>query len=304
MSITTLGVMGTKGGTGKSSTVANVGGLMADMGFRVLMIDTDPHAGLSKYYPLHFKAPNGIVELLLGDNSEAVITSTISNTVFPNLDIVLSKNLNDDVRIHVQNRVDRAFLLRSKIIHPYIQSNYDVVIFDTQGAVGPVQDAVAFASTLILSPVKPDVLSVREFLSGTQTSLDRLAYGSAMNLQVPPLRVLIYAQDRTKDARFISEELKANFNRGIDGRNQLLNTIIPAAKSYKESATLRVPVHCHERIHDGKSESALNVMTELVYELFPPIKDQGLKGTFFNEMDDLYEEYTPENDLGGAENEQ
>ena len=80
--------------------------------------------------------------------------------------------------------------------------------------------------------------------------------------------------------------------------------IIPAAKSYKESATLRVPVHCHERIHDGKSESALNVMTELVYELFPPIKDQGLKGTFFNEMDDLYEEYTPENDLGGAENEQ
>ncbi len=301
MSITALGVMGTKGGTGKTSVCANIAGLMADMGFRVLMIDTDPHAGLSKYYPLHYKAPNGIVELLLGENSEAVITSTISNTVYPNLDIVLSNNLSDDVRIHVQNRVDRAFLLRSKIIHPYIQSNYDVVIFDTQGAVGPVQDAVAFASTIILSPVKPDVLSVREFLFGTQASLERLAYGAAMNLQVPPLRALIYAQDRTKDARFISEELRANFNRGLDGRNQLLDTIIPAAKSYKESATLRIPVHCHERIHDGKSESALKIMTDLVWELFPPIKIQGIKGNFFNEMNDLFDEY---HDGEGAANEQ
>lgn len=136
MPITTLGIVGTKGGTGKTTVTANIGGMLADMGFRVLMIDADPQASLSKYYPLHYTAPNGIVELLLGENSEDIITSTISNTVYPNLDIVLSNNLSDDVRINVQGRIDRAVLLRSKLVHPYIQSNYDIVIIDTQGAVG------------------------------------------------------------------------------------------------------------------------------------------------------------------------
>ena len=99
MPITTLGIVGTKGGTGKTTVTANIGGMLADMGFRVLMIDADPQASLSKYYPLHYVAPNGIVELLLGDNSENTISSTVSNTVYPNLDIILSNNLSDDVRI-------------------------------------------------------------------------------------------------------------------------------------------------------------------------------------------------------------
>ena len=291
MPITTLGIVGTKGGTGKTTVTANIGGMLADMGFRVLMIDAAPQASLSKYYPLHYVAPNGIVELLLADNSENTISSTVSNTVYPNLDIILSNNLSDDVRINVQNRIDRAVLLRSKLVHPFIQTNYDIVIIDTQGAVGPVQDAVVYASTMLLSPINPSALSTREFLKGTLGLLERLSLGSAINLEVPPLRALIYAQDRTRNARLIAYEIKAEFNTSIDGKNQILNTVIPYAKAYLEASTYRIPVHCHEREHAGKSESALSVMTSLVYELFPPIKDQQLKGTFFNNMADLYSEY-------------
>ena len=165
--VTTVGIVGTKGGIGKTSTAANSAGLLADMGYRVLLIDADPHASLSKYYALSYVAPNGIVEFLLGDLSDQTVGSTISQTVYPNLDIILSNDLSDDVRFNVQNRVDRAFLMRTKLTHPLIKNNYDFVIIDTQGAVGPVQDAVAFASTLLISPVKPDVLSVREFIGGS-----------------------------------------------------------------------------------------------------------------------------------------
>ena len=132
--------------------------------------------------------------------------------------------------------------------------------------------------------------------------LERLSLGSAINLEVPPLRALIYAQDRSRNARLIADEIKAEFNTSIDGKNQILNTVIPYAKAYLEASTYRIPVHCHEREHAGKSESALSVMTSLVYELFPPIKDQQLKGTFFNNMADLYSEYgteEPETDTAG-----
>jgi cellulose biosynthesis protein BcsQ len=37
----TLSVVATKGGVGKTTLCANIGGLLADMGYRVLLIDAD-----------------------------------------------------------------------------------------------------------------------------------------------------------------------------------------------------------------------------------------------------------------------
>uniref|UniRef100_UPI003F5829B6 ParA family protein n=1 Tax=Neisseria leonii TaxID=2995413 RepID=UPI003F5829B6 len=80
-----LSFTSTKGGVGKTTLTANLAGLPADLGLRVLMIDADVQPSLSKYFPLSHQAENGIVELLLGENSESVIRSTVSSTVFPNL---------------------------------------------------------------------------------------------------------------------------------------------------------------------------------------------------------------------------
>ena len=290
-----LTVVSTKGGIGKTTVTANLSAVLADMGFRVLMIDTDTQASLSKFYPIHYRAPNGVVELLLGKNDESVIQSTISNTVYPNLDIVLSNNIRDDVQNKVQNRPDRAFLLRSKLVHPCIAENYDAVLIDTKGSVGVIQDAACFAANLLLSPIMPETLSAREFVSGTQEALDRLAHGAVMNLPIPPLRALIYARDRTKDARIITEGI--NFNQSLDGKKQLLPLEIPYAKAYKEAATLRIPVHCHEWTHSGKSESARQQMIQLVYELFPPIREQQVECHLFG---DRLENLLPEETAAGT----
>ncbi|OSI13010.1 ParA family protein [Neisseria canis] len=288
-----IGVIGTKGGIGKTTIVSNLGAILADMGFRVLIIDADPQASVSKYFKLHHKAPNGIVEFLLGENSTELMRSVISKTVFPNLDIILSNDFKDDVRRRVDERIDRAFLVMSKLVMPFFDKSYDFILFDTQGAVGPVQDAVALASTVLLTPIKPDVLSVREFISGTQESLNRIRHSAVMNLKVPPMKALIYAQDRTRDSRMISEEVKNYFKVNfLDGNQKLLNTIIPAQKAFKEAATLQTPVHCIEREHPGKSEPALQIMLDLVHELF------GIdnKPKFFNELSNLLPEYVnPEN---------
>ena len=279
-----LTIIATKGGAGKTSVVANSAAVLADMGFRVLCIDTDVQPSLSKYYPLHYRAPNGIVELLLGNNTEQAITSTISNTVYPNLDIILSNNIVDDVKTNVQNRPDRAFLLRTKLTHPCITDNYDIVLIDTQGSVGVIQDAAAFAATRLLSPIMPETLSAREFIAGTQSALERLQHGKIMGLPVPPLSALIYARDRSKDARMISDQIREYFNSSLDGQKQLLQTDQPSAQAYKEAATLRIPVHCHETTHPGKAEPAKQVMLNLIYELFPAVKDRGCSCHMFGEQ--------------------
>ncbi|MBR1819280.1 MAG: AAA family ATPase [Neisseriaceae bacterium] len=144
-----VSIVSTKGGVGKTTLAANMSALLADFGFRVLMIDADVQPSLSKYYPLSYTAPNGIVELMLGENNDNNIRSCISHTVYPNLDIVLSNNISGEIQTKIQVRPDRAVLLKSKLIHPIIRS-YDFVIIDTQGAVGALQDAAAFAADLLL----------------------------------------------------------------------------------------------------------------------------------------------------------
>lgn len=265
--VTTVGIVYPKGGSGKTSSTANIGGMLADMGYRVLMIDADPQASLSKYFHLRTLAPNGIVEFMLDDLSEENIKSTISETIYPNLDIVLSNDLSDDVRATVAGRVDRGFLIKSRLTHPYINQKYDYVLIDTQGAVGPVQDAVIFASTILLCPVKPDVLSVRE-INGMEKHFERLSYGKTMGLEVPPLLTLIYAKDRTNNAKLICNYINDYFANNPINNQVLLKTHIPAAKAYTEAATLATPVHCVERVPTGKSDSAATVMRNLIEEIF------------------------------------
>ncbi|MBN0698094.1 ParA family protein, partial [Pseudomonas aeruginosa] len=45
-----VSIISTKGGVGKTTTAANLGGLAADAGLRVLLLDLDVQPTLSSYY--------------------------------------------------------------------------------------------------------------------------------------------------------------------------------------------------------------------------------------------------------------
>ena len=276
-----VSVVSTKGGGGKTTLSANLSAVLADMGFSVLMIDADVQPSLSKYYPLHKTAPNGIVEFLLGDNSNENIISCISKTIYPNLDIVLSNNITGNIQTKIQQRLDRSVLLKNKMNYPAITQNYDFVVIDTQGSVGALQDAACFAADLLVSPMVPTILSAREFVSGTLDMISRLSQGESIGLRTPPLSGVIYAQSRTKDAKEVANEIRNIFNQFIDGKKRLLKTVVPNAKAYTESASLRIPVHCHDRFQTNKTECGYGIMHALVYEICPPIAERQLEAACF-----------------------
>ena len=82
---------------------------------------------------------------------------------------------------------------------------------------------------------------------------------------------MIYRQDRSTDARLIANGIREHFIR-LKGRVSVLDTVVPYAKAYKEAATLRIPVHRHERRHAGVMLSASAVMHQLVWELLPSLR--------------------------------
>ncbi|HHI71454.1 MAG TPA: ParA family protein [Rhodobacteraceae bacterium] len=259
-------ICSTKGGVGKTTLTANLGAILADFGKRVLLVDADPQPTLSSYFNLTEPANKGLVEFLTDGRSSGVI----SHTEIESLNLIYSNDpeghLGDWIRDAVDGRVRLKFLLKQL-------DGYDIILVDTQGAVGPLQDAAVAAADLLLSPIPPEILSAREFVRGTLAMLERLKPMALMGAPIGSMRGLLYRMDRTADARRIAQELRSTSYGPSKGTITIMDTAIPATVVYRESATLKMPAHRLETKRKGPTPSALESMTALARELFPDLPE-------------------------------
>lgn len=250
-------VISTKGGVTKSTNVANIGAFCADQGLRTLMIDTDTQPTLSSYYRLQQQATFGLYELLM--RRDIPLEQLISQTVFPNLDIIQSNDPLD--RLTTELSKNPAGSLIFKEVIKRIQG-YDLIIIDTRGTRGITVDMTVLASDLIVSPIKPELVSAREFIRGTLSLYNDLGIFTHYGITLPPLKAVINCLDRSRDAKEVVVGLYETFTQLNNPLIDLLHFEIPDRVAYREAATNLLPVHRHS------AEQAEN-MRQLCTLLFP-----------------------------------
>ncbi|MCT4496803.1 cobyrinic acid a,c-diamide synthase [Pseudomonas fluorescens] len=261
-----VSVVSTKGGVGKTTVAANLGGLLADAGIRVLLLDLDSQPTLSSYYALSQKAAAGAYEFIaLNLITPAQI---ISRTVITGLDVILS---NDD-----QARLSTLLLhapdgrLRLRNLLDNFRSRYDLLLIDTQGSRSVQLEMALLASDLAVSPITPEMLTARELHRGTLKLLSELEPFRHLGITPPPLRLLLNQVTAIRlDTRMIIRGLRETFAGAT--RILILNTVIPDRVAYLNAASLGLPVHRIEtrRSRERGSPSALETMQALAIELFP-----------------------------------
>ncbi|MFL9996299.1 ParA family protein [Paraburkholderia sediminicola] len=270
-----ISFVSTKGGVGKTTVAANLGGLLAAFGLKVLAIDADVQPSLSRYFPVHYRSPRGLTAVVTsGGNPSA---DCISRTIFSNLDLIYSDTADAGLQSWLNRREDRLMIMRRAMRSPVLES-YDVVLIDTQGAVGELQKSAAMAADYMVSPVKPDALSAGEFASGTLSMLDELnrLADFGMSFRSGDLHVLINAHEQTVNARVLTQAVRERFT-GYP-RVRVLDTVIPSAAAYAGAAMSRVPVHEYDR-RRAFARSAWNIMHQLAWELFPSRHGQYIDGS-------------------------
>ena len=259
---TILTICSTKGGVGKTTLTANLGGLLASLGQRVLLVDADVQPALSSYFPLTYQADGGLVRLLTQND----LVNTISTTEC-GCNLIYSDDPEGKLQDWVLHTPDGRFRLRNLL--GKLKADYDYILIDTQGAVGPLQDAAVLAADLLLSPIPTETMSAREFVRGTLGMLERLQPMSYLGITVAPLYGVLYRVDRTRDATNVAREMReAATCSEPDGLSiNILETAIPSAVAWREAATLRIPVHQLSKYPMPK----LSLMG-LVAELFPDFR--------------------------------
>jgi chromosome partitioning related protein ParA len=203
-----VSIISTKGGVGKTTTAANLGGFAADAGLRVLLLDLDVQPTLSSYFTLAERAPAGIYEMLAYNEQRA--EQLVSRTAIERLDLVLSNDDRGELNTLLLHAPDGRLRLRHLL--PTLAPHYDLLLIDTQGARSVLLEMAVLASNLALSPVTPEILAARELRRGTLQLIEDIAPYRHLGIEPPPLHLLINrVHPVSSNARLIQQALRQVF---------------------------------------------------------------------------------------------
>jgi chromosome partitioning related protein ParA len=266
-----VSIISTKGGVGKTTTAANLGGFAADAGLRVLLLDLDVQPTLSSYFTLELRAPAGVYEMLAFN--ERRIEQLVSRTAVAGLELVVSNDDRGELNTLLLHAPDGRLRLRHLL--PTLAPLYDLVLIDTQGARSVLLEMAVLASDLALSPVTPEILAARELRRGTLQLIEDIAPYRHLGIEPPPLHLLINrVHPVSSNARLIQQALRQVFQDHAGVR--VLDTDVPAIEAYPRAATRGLPVHRVEFRHPAGrvAPSALQTMRALASELFPQWRER------------------------------
>ncbi len=144
-----------KGGTGKTSLSSSYAFRMAEMGYRVLLIDLDSQGHATKCLGLegdHYEKT--LLDVLV---KRAPISQVIVNSGMPQLDLVPSNLAMSTVDLSLMPMAGREFKLKNALKE--IENQYDVTVLDAPPSFGLLNLNALMASEDLIVPVLADFLS-------------------------------------------------------------------------------------------------------------------------------------------------
>lgn len=146
-----------KGGSGKSTTCANVGCGLSLLGKRVLLIDGDMQCNLS----LSYFSEEEVLEMAKGDKNlfqamrtQADLTDYVVRTPYENLDMIVASTLMSGIEYELFPKWQREFVLRKSLEKLRSSDRYDYILIDAPPTLGSWVINILCASDNLIIPVE------------------------------------------------------------------------------------------------------------------------------------------------------
>src|SRR5437763_271898 len=185
-----------KGGTGKTTTVANTAPELARRGLRALMVGFDPQADLESTFGIEEDSDVTRIEELLDGRGDPLTAAV--NIEVPALPRRISRRRGDargDLQLlacssqllsHTAAIAQRGYQDLERLLRAF-DSQADLALIDTQGALTPISHTAARAADGVLFVGEPGYYEFRA-LASRLAELDELR--RAEGLEIEPLGLL------------------------------------------------------------------------------------------------------------------
>lgn len=243
-----VAVANPKGGTGKSTTSANLAAVAAQRGLRPLLIDLDPQGSSTYLSGIEDVDARTSAGAMFQD--EPVCPSDLALTTIYGYDVVPA----GPSLIQAEDWLARAMLGEQRLRLLFkrdenLLKKYDFIVVDTAGYKGRLLNSTLLACTDVLIPALPSVLSTNEFPDFfdliDQISEMREGIGDE-RLNIRGIIFSLVREGTNAAANVIDQVYEAveflNNQTGSTGRYNIVKTRIPHATAIEEAGLSRTPV--------------------------------------------------------------
>lgn len=183
-----LAIANAKGGAGKTSVVANVGGVAAASDYRVLLCDLDPQGNLERDLGYRARSDKGesLVEALRTGRAERV---TVLRGVRENLDVIAGGVQLEDWQAIATSpgRAATASTALTSLLGT-LAAEYDLVLLDCPPGNRLLQQQALTAARFVVIPSRADAASI-DGVEGVATVFDLV---ESVNPEVEALGVVLF----------------------------------------------------------------------------------------------------------------
>lgn len=204
-----IAVINQKGGSGKTTTVVNLGAYLAEKGKRVLLADLDPQSHTTIH--LGMEPPsvrNSVYDVLI---KKMPVSEAVSETYQKNLFLLPSKIELASAEIELVNEIGREIILRD-MLRKYRQ-NFDYLIIDCPPSVGLLTLNALTTADEIFIPIQAEFFALEgltKLLQTIEIIRDRLN----TSLRISGIIITMY-DDRKNICRDVAAKVTDHFGKKV-----------------------------------------------------------------------------------------
>ncbi|MFV0429074.1 MAG: ParA family protein [Arachnia sp.] len=240
MDATIISMTNQKGGVGKTTTTINLGAALAELGYRVLLVDFDPQGSLSVGLGVNpHTLELSIYNLLLSRNHQA--SEVIRATSVDDLDILPSNIDLSAAEVQLVSEVAREQTL-GRVLEP-LRGRYDFILIDCAPSLGLLTVNALTASQYVLMPLECEFFALRGIALLTDT-IDKVSDRLNSDLKVLGILGTMY-DSRTIHAREVLERVVQAFG------DQVFHTVIRRTIKFPETTVAGEPITSYASASPG-----------------------------------------------------
>lgn len=223
-----------KGGVGKTTTTVSLGGLLAQEGKRVLMIDTDPHASLSYYFGIDAEASShSVYDIFIKSNKITAdnVMDCLSPTKIDNLYVLPATMALATLDRTMGSEQGMGLVLKKALAK--IEDEFDVAIIDCPPVLGVLMVNALAACDKVIVPTQTEYLALK--------GLDRM---------VRTMEIMGRSLEKTFDTIIIPTMFDKRTNAALASRKRLMSDygdrvwhgVIPVDTHFRDASLVQLPI--------------------------------------------------------------